>query len=43
MVVTKVVGRSMEPRIPDRAYCVLWRIGAGSRQGKTVPPRSWPR
>jgi type III restriction enzyme len=36
MFVAKVVGHSMEPRIPDGAYCVFRRIPAGSRQGKTV-------
>jgi len=36
MFVTRVVGRSMEPRIPDGALCVFRRITAGSRQGKVV-------
>jgi phage repressor protein C with HTH and peptisase S24 domain len=36
MFVSQVVGRSMEPRIPDGSYCIFQRIGAGTRQGKTV-------
>jgi hypothetical protein len=36
MFVSQVVGRSMEPRIPDGSFCVFRRIGAGTRQGKTV-------
>ncbi len=36
MFVTQVMGRSMEPRIPDRAYCIFRRVGAGSRGGKIV-------
>jgi type III restriction enzyme len=36
MFVAQVVGKSMEPTIPDGAYCVFQRIGAGSRQGKVV-------
>lgn len=31
-----VVGRSMEPRIPDGSLCLFRRIPAGSRQGKLV-------
>jgi phage repressor protein C with HTH and peptisase S24 domain len=26
----------MEPKVPHGAYCVFRRIGAGTRQGKTV-------
>lgn len=33
--VVQVVGRSMEPRIPDGSYC-LFRTIEGTRQGKTV-------
>ena len=36
MFVSQVVGRSMEPLIPDASYCVFRRIRAGSRQGKVV-------
>jgi phage repressor protein C with HTH and peptisase S24 domain len=36
MFVSQVVGRSMEPTIPDTSYCVFRRIPAGSRQGKIV-------
>lgn len=36
MFLVRVVGRSMEPTIPDGAYCVFKRITAGSRQGKVV-------
>ncbi|MGC8791948.1 MAG: LexA family protein, partial [Bryobacteraceae bacterium] len=32
----QVVGRSMEPRIPDGSLCLFRRITAGSRQGKLV-------
>jgi hypothetical protein len=36
MFIAKIVGHSMEPRIPDNSYCVFrWGIG-GSRQGKIV-------
>jgi len=31
-----VVGRSMEPKIPDGSLCLFRRIPAGSRQGKLV-------
>ena len=34
--VAKVVGRSMEPGIPDGAYCVFRRDVAGTKQGKVV-------
>jgi type III restriction enzyme len=36
MFIAQVVGRSMEPTIPDGAYCVFQRIGAGTRRGKIV-------
>ncbi len=36
MFITRVVGHSMEPRIPDQSYCVFRQIGAGTRNGKTV-------
>jgi type III restriction enzyme len=36
MFVAKVVGRSMEPKIPDGAYCVFAAYRGGSRQGKIV-------
>jgi type III restriction enzyme len=36
MFVSRVVGRSMEPRIPDGSYCVFRQIRPGSRQGKIV-------
>ncbi len=36
MFVAQVVGRSMEPRIPDGAYCLFAAPVAGTRQGKTV-------
>jgi type III restriction enzyme len=36
MFVSQVVGRSMEPMIPDTSYCVFRIIPAGSRQGKIV-------
>lgn len=36
MFVAQVTGRSMEPRIPDRAYCLFASPVEGSRQGKTV-------
>ena len=36
MFVSQVVGRSMEPLIPDESYCIFRRIPAGSRQGKVV-------
>lgn len=32
----RVVGRSMEPQIPDGSLCLFRRIPAGSRQGKLV-------
>ena len=36
MFVAQVVGRSMEPAIPDRAYCLFAAPVGGTRQGKTV-------
>ena len=36
MFVAQVVGRSMEPAIPDGAYCLFAAPVGGSRQGRTV-------
>ncbi len=36
MFVAQVVGKSMEPVIPDGAYCLFSTPVAGTRQGKTV-------
>jgi len=36
MLVAKVVGHSMEPRIRDGAFCLFQAPAAGSRQGKLV-------
>jgi phage repressor protein C with HTH and peptisase S24 domain len=36
MFVAQVVGKSMEPRIPDGAYCVFRAPVEGTRQGKIV-------
>ena len=36
MFVAQVVGKSMEPVIPDGAYCLFAAPVAGTRQGKTV-------
>ncbi len=36
MFVAQVVGRSMEPSIPDGAYCLFRAPVEGTRQGKTV-------
>ena len=36
MFVAHVVGRSMEPRIPDGSLCVFRAVVVGSRQGKLV-------
>ena len=36
MFVAQVVGRSMEPAIPDGAYCLFVRPVEGTRQGRTV-------
>lgn len=36
MFVAQVVGKSMEPRIPDGSYCIFRANPTGSRQGKIV-------
>jgi phage repressor protein C with HTH and peptisase S24 domain len=36
MFVAQVVGKSMEPRIPDGSYCVFAAPVEGTRQGKIV-------
>ena len=36
MFVAKVQGRSMEPEIPDGAYCLFRPPRAGSRQGRRL-------
>jgi hypothetical protein len=36
MLVAQVVGKSMEPAIPDGSYCLFRSPVAGTRQGKTV-------
>ena len=36
MFVAQVVGKSMEPAIPDGAYCLFAAPVTGARQGKTV-------
>jgi hypothetical protein len=36
MFVAQVVGRSMEPRIPDHAWCLFRSPVTGSRQGRIV-------
>ena len=36
MFVAQVVGKSMEPVVPDGAYCLFAAPVAGTRQGKTV-------
>ena len=36
MFVAQVVGKSMEPRIPDGAYCLFMSPVTGTRQGRTV-------
>jgi type I restriction enzyme R subunit len=36
MFVAQVVGKSMEPAIPDGSYCLFAAPVAGTRQGKTV-------
>lgn len=36
MFVAQVVGQSMEPAIPDGAYCIFRAPVEGTRQGKTV-------
>ena len=36
MFVTQVIGKSMEPQIPDGAYCLFSAPVEGTRQGKSV-------
>jgi len=36
MFVAQVVGKSMEPNVPDRSYCLFSSPVTGSRQGRTV-------
>ena len=36
MFVAQVVGKSMEPRIPDGSYCLFTSPVTGARQGRTV-------
>ena len=36
MFVAQVAGKSMEPQIPDGAYCLFAAPIEGTRQGKTV-------
>jgi SOS-response transcriptional repressor LexA len=36
MFVAQVVGKSMEPAIPDGSYCLFRAPVTGTRQGKTV-------
>lgn len=36
MFVTKVVGHSMEPKIPNNSYCVFTKYTGGSREGLIV-------
>jgi hypothetical protein len=36
MFVAQVIGRSMEPTIPDGAYCLFASGVTGSRQGRTL-------
>jgi len=36
MFVARVVGRSMEPLLPDGAWCLFRRYSGGTRQGKVV-------
>jgi type III restriction enzyme len=36
MFVSQIIGHSMEPRIPDRSYCIFRQIRAGTRGGKIV-------
>ena len=36
MFVAQVVGRSMEPHIPDGSYCLFGSPVAGTRQGRTL-------
>jgi len=39
MFVAQVVGKSMEPAIPDGSYCLFTAPIEGTRQGKTVQLR----
>jgi len=39
--VAQVVGRSMEPLIPDGSYCVFRRDVAGSRSGRVLLVQHW--
>jgi hypothetical protein len=43
MFVARIVGRSMEPRIPDGSLCVFRQFGAGSREGRLVLVESLER
>jgi len=43
MFVARIVGRSMEPRIPDGSLCVFRAFGAGSREGRLVLVESLER
>lgn len=43
MFVARIVGRSMEPRIPDGSLCVFRKFGAGSREGRLVLVESLER
>ena len=36
MFVAQIRGKSMEPRIPDGAYCLFRKPSAGSRQGRLL-------
>ncbi|RZV40578.1 MAG: S24 family peptidase [Candidatus Acidulodesulfobacterium acidiphilum] len=36
MFIAKVVGKSMEPTIPDGSYCIFRYEPQGSREGKVV-------
>jgi len=36
MFVAQVVGRSMEPLVPDGSYCLFRPVPAGSRQGRRL-------
>jgi SOS-response transcriptional repressor LexA len=36
MFVAQIIGKSMEPRIPDGSYCLFSSPVEGSRQGKIV-------
>ena len=36
MFVARVVGKSMEPKIPDGSFCLFSAPVTGTRQGKTV-------